>query len=204
MADYDVVVVGGGGAGMSAAITAADEGARVLLVESEGALGGSTALSGGVFYAAGTPVQRECGIEDSAEALFDHYLALNQWAVDPAVAWRLCEDAAPTLDWLVGLGVEFRPDDLYPSGIERVARGHKASGKGAAIAAVLAENVRQRDIDVALGHRVDALLQDGGRVRRRQRPRRGGDGEGGGPVNGRLRPEPGPDRAVLPRCRRHR
>jgi fumarate reductase flavoprotein subunit len=160
MADYDVVVVGGGGAGMAAAITAADAGARVLLTESEGALGGSTALSGGVLYAAGTAVQRELGIEDSADLLFDHYMTLNQWAVEPAVVRRLCDDAAPTLDWLLGLGVEFPTTELYPSGVEKVPRGHKARGKGAAIAATLAEQVRRRSIDVALGNRVDGLLGD--------------------------------------------
>ena len=56
--DFDVIVVGGGGAGMSAAIMAADAGASVLLIEADAKLGGSTALSGGVYYAAGTSVQR--------------------------------------------------------------------------------------------------------------------------------------------------
>src|SRR5690606_5616738 len=49
--DYDVVVVGAGGAGLSAAAMAAREGARVLLLEAGERVGGSTALSGGVFYA---------------------------------------------------------------------------------------------------------------------------------------------------------
>jgi fumarate reductase flavoprotein subunit len=164
MDNYDVVVVGGGGAGMSAAITAADAGARVLLVESEEVLGGSTALSGGVFYAAGTAVQHQLGIDDSADALFDHYLTLNQWAVDPAIVRRLCDEASPALDWLMGLGVEFAADDLYASGVEKIPRGHKARGKGAAIAGALAAQVRQRDIDVALRTRVDGLLEEGARV----------------------------------------
>jgi fumarate reductase flavoprotein subunit len=164
MDEYDVIIVGGGGAGMAAAITAADAGARVLLAESESALGGSTALSGGVLYAAGTVVQQELGIEDSADALFDHYLTLNQWAVEPAVVRRLCDEAAPTLHWLLDLGVQFRPEDLYASGVETTPRGHKAAGKGAAIAATLAEHVRQRAIDLALGNRVDGLLRDGSSV----------------------------------------
>ncbi len=60
--DYDVVVVGGGAAGLSAALAAREYGARVLLVEAGAQTGGSTALSGGAFLAAGTSVQRAAGI----------------------------------------------------------------------------------------------------------------------------------------------
>ena len=76
--DYDVIVIGGGGAGMCAAIEAFDAGARVALLEADAKLGGSTALSGGVYYAAGTSVQREAGIaDDTADAMFEYYLTLN-------------------------------------------------------------------------------------------------------------------------------
>ena len=65
-ADYDVIVVGGGAAGLSADLSAREHGARVLLVEAAGKTGGSTALSGGAFLAAGTSVQRAAGYEGAA------------------------------------------------------------------------------------------------------------------------------------------
>ena len=65
--DYDVVVVGAGGAGMAAAITARDAGASVIVLEADDRIGGSTSLSGGVFYAAGTSVQRAREIEDTPD-----------------------------------------------------------------------------------------------------------------------------------------
>jgi len=157
--DYDVIVVGGGGAGMCAAIEAHDAGARVALVEADRRLGGSTALSGGVYYAAGTSVQRARGIaDDTAEAMFEYYLTLNQYRVEPALARVLCDQAAPGLEWLIGVGVEFPPEGLYCSGVERVPRGHGALGAGASIAAALEGEVGKRAIDVALDSRVEALL----------------------------------------------
>lgn len=163
--DFDVVVVGGGGAGMAAAVTAADTGARVIIAESATDLGGSTKLSGGVFYAAGTSVQQEAGItDDSPDAMFHYYMTLNQWRVEPALARRLCDEAAPALEWLIGLGVMFPPENLYVSGVDGVARGHAPLGFGYAIAAALEQAVIDRGIDVALRTRVDELLVEDGRV----------------------------------------
>ncbi|MBI1181128.1 MAG: FAD-dependent oxidoreductase [Alphaproteobacteria bacterium] len=161
--DFDVIVVGGGGAGMSAAISAADAGGSVLLLEADDKLGGSTALSGGVYYAAGTSVQRAKGIEgDSADAMFEYYMTLNQYRVEAALARTLCDHAAEGLEWLIGMGVEFRPEDLYSSGVESIERGHAAHGNGAAIAAALDREVSRRPIDVALKTRVQWLLTDTG------------------------------------------
>ena len=94
--DYDVIVVGAGAAGLSAAIAAADAGARVLIVEADRQIGGSSRLSGGHFYAAGTSVQAAAGLTDSADAMFEHYLTLNQWMVEPGVVRRYCEEHGPS------------------------------------------------------------------------------------------------------------
>ena len=69
--DYDVIVVGAGAAGLTPAIAAADAGAGVLLVEADTRLGGSSRLSGGHFYAAGTSLQAKAGVDDSADAMFE-------------------------------------------------------------------------------------------------------------------------------------
>jgi fumarate reductase flavoprotein subunit len=159
--DYDVIIVGGGGAGMAAAIEAHDAGARVALVEADTRLGGSTALSGGVYYAAGSRVQLARGIsDDGPDDLFEYYLTLNQYRVEPALVRVLCDEAAAGLHWLMDLGVDFPAEGLYCSGVERVPRGHGAEGAGAAIAAALERAVQARSIDVALDSRVEALLAD--------------------------------------------
>jgi fumarate reductase flavoprotein subunit len=159
--DYDVIVIGGGGAGMSAAVTACDAGARVALIEAGEQLGGSTALSGGVVYGAPTSVQRAAGITgDTADDMFEYYMTLNQHKVEPAIVRRLCDGSGPAIEWLISIGVEFDPGELYASGVERVARGHKATGNGAAIAEALDREVSRRDIDVSKGARVRRLHRD--------------------------------------------
>ena len=68
--ETDVLIIGGGGAGICAAIAAADSGARVIVLETASDAGGSTAMAGGLIYmGGGTPTQIACGFEDDIEEL---------------------------------------------------------------------------------------------------------------------------------------
>ena len=68
---FDIAVVGGGGAGLAAAISAAESGARVVLLEKEDLLGGSTGWSVGSVSVNRSPHQRKANIEDSPQAHFE-------------------------------------------------------------------------------------------------------------------------------------
>jgi fumarate reductase flavoprotein subunit len=161
--DVDVVVIGSGAAGLSAALTAALEGAAVLVAEAEGVVGGSSRLSGGLIMGAGTRYQKELGIDDEPASLFHDYMTLNRWDVDAAVVRRFTELAGPTVEWLGDLGVEYY-DGLVFGGDERVPRVHVPIGRGQAVVDVLHRHCREAGVDIALGRRVDRLLVDGGAI----------------------------------------
>ena len=97
--DVDVLVVGSGAAGLAAALAARDAGAeRVLIAESQGVVGGSSRLSGGLMMGAGTRFQRELGIDDNADRLYHDYLQLNRWNVEASAVRRLADEAGPARD----------------------------------------------------------------------------------------------------------
>jgi len=164
--DYDVIVIGAGGAGMAAALSAREQGASVLLLDAAERAGGSTRLSGGVYYAAGSNLQHACGIEnDSPDAMFRYYMTLNQHKVEPSLVRRLCDDAPDGLEWLISLGVRFPAENLYASGVDGIARGHRAEEQGEEIASVLEGHVSRNGIDLLVRTRASSLIMQDGNIR---------------------------------------
>lgn len=162
--DFDVIVVGGGGAGLSAAIEATRAGASCIVLEADTKLGGATAASAGVFYAADTSVQKARGIANSADAMFEYVMAINQWALKPDIIRFICDHSGPAIEWLIELGVKFPPEYLVCSGVDIVPRGHPSEGAGHGIAERLINAAGALGIETALGTRVERLLVENGRV----------------------------------------
>jgi len=162
--DFDVIVVGSGAAGLSAALSAVEAGCRrVLISESEGVVGGSSRLAGGVIMGAGSRIQRAAGIDDDPGELFKEYMALNAWDVAAGPVRRWTARSGETIDWLADHGVRFC-DRLIYSGDERHPRGHCVDGGGQALVNALHSACRRSGVDIALGRRVDRLLVEDGAV----------------------------------------
>lgn len=109
-AETDVLVVGFGAAGASAAIEAAGAGGQVDVIDAAGGWGGATAMSGGEIYlGGGTAIQKACGFEDTPEAMYEFLSAATGPGVDEAKLALYCEDSVEHFDWLVSCGVPFVP-----------------------------------------------------------------------------------------------
>ncbi|MER7449448.1 FAD-dependent oxidoreductase [Nocardia beijingensis] len=111
--DYeaDVVVVGYGVAGVSAAIEAARAGADVLVLERTGGWGGAAALSGGFIYlGGGTSLQKALGFEDTPENMEKFMTAALGPGVDAAKIHDYCQGSVEHFDWLVAQGVPFKEE----------------------------------------------------------------------------------------------
>ncbi len=112
--ETDVLVVGLGCAGASAALEASAAGARVLVAERAGGGGGTSAVSGGVIYlGGGTPLQKACGFEDTPEDMFAYLMASCGPRPDEDKIRLYCEGSVAHYEWLTGLGLPFKAA-FYP------------------------------------------------------------------------------------------
>lgn len=119
----ELVVVGGGLAGFSAALAAAEKGVSVLLLEKTAEIGGSSAMSGGCLAFAGTDLQQQNGIEDSSEKLFEDLVTVGKGEADEALVKAYTDLQLDTYEWLKTNGVEFQPVIETASG-QSVPRVH--------------------------------------------------------------------------------
>ncbi len=98
--DYDFVVLGAGAAGMTAALVAAIEGMRTLLIESSDQIGGTTALSSGTVWIPDNPEQRRLGITGDATKVRTYLDALVGDRADPALRAAFIDAGPKMLEYL--------------------------------------------------------------------------------------------------------
>jgi len=111
--EVDVLVIGAGMAGVSAALSAVEAGARVLVIDRGGRLTCTSAMAGGHFYlGGGTPVQEATGWDDSP-AEMAKYLEQMSPECDPEKIRLYAEGSVEHFHWLESLGFEFERS-FYP------------------------------------------------------------------------------------------
>jgi fumarate reductase flavoprotein subunit len=149
-ATVPVVVIGGGGCGLTAALAANAGGAEVLVLERDPSTLGTTAMSTGLIPAAGTRWQRERGIDDSPERFAQEIVAKARGQTDERIALALARESARTVHWLAdehAVPLSLVDSFLYPG--HGALRMHGTPNRtGSELMGSLASAVERRGIDV--------------------------------------------------------
>jgi fumarate reductase flavoprotein subunit len=161
----DVVIVGGGGAGLTAALVAARLGRRVIVLEKNPVVGGTTAQSVGSITATCTPQQKAAGIDDDPQAHFEDMAAFaGPLANRDNIELRrlFVENVPDTMRFLADLGIEFIGP--MPEPPHRQPRMHNILPHARGYTHHLLRHCRREGVIVRTGVRAERLLTDGGRV----------------------------------------
>ena len=157
----DVLVVGGGGAGLTAAIEAADAGANVMLIEKMPRVGGNTLISGAEYAAPGNWLQKAQGIEDSADLMYEDTLKGGDNENDPALVRVLADNALAGAEWLKDeVKVDFEDYMLFFGGHSVERSLVPAGASGVELVNKLQAAAEQRNIPIHLDTKATELLQD--------------------------------------------
>ena len=161
----DVVVVGGGGAGMSAAVRLAELGQQVILFEKASFLGGAISVSGGNQVIMGSQLQADNGVEDdSVESMVADFEANGAGKNNEEILTLFAENVGAATDWLVAsCGIEFDAG-LHQLGEYSHNRELAYTGGGAGFAERMRKAVERSGAAVYLSTKVESLLVEDGAV----------------------------------------
>ncbi|MGW1402954.1 FAD-dependent oxidoreductase [Streptomyces sp. NPDC002405] len=157
----DVLIIGGGGSGMCAAISAATSGASVIVLEKCPQVGGSTAMSVGSFTAANTSYQYRAGVNDSIDLFIEDMKVANgsfEERENKELRRILAQNAGPTVEWLSSIGVQFlgpTPEPPYEK-----PRMHNVLPNSRAYRDALLRECGKRGVTIYTSMRVDKLLRN--------------------------------------------
>lgn len=162
----DVVVIGAGGAGLAAAVSAHQNGAKVLVLEKAPMVGGNTIISGAAYNAVDTKRQSAQGIEDSIEKHYTQTYEGGDKLAKPELVRTLVENAYPALEWLESMGMKFK-DEIFTVLGALWPRSHKPEkplGTGYIDTYMNYINKNISDIEIMLNTRATELIVENGRV----------------------------------------
>ncbi|GAA2000544.1 FAD-dependent oxidoreductase [Microbacterium ulmi] len=160
--DAEVVVVGAGAAGLAAAVSAAQRGLDVVVLERQPHIGGTTRLSVGSFTAAGSSLQRRAGILDDAAGFVEDMRRFDPGLLSgdaPHLRELYAQHSGATIDWLLGIGVTFAGPFLEPP--HRTPRMHNVVPDSRAYIARLDAAARAAGVCIRREAEVTGLVVDG-------------------------------------------
>lgn len=163
---YDAVIVGTGGAGLSAAIAAYDKGlTNIVVLEKMSAYGGNTNFSSSGMNASETMFQADQNIEDSNDLFAQETLDGGHNTGDPELVAFMCDNSAGAIEWLDDLGITL--DNITLTGGMSVHRCHRptdGSAVGLTLVPGLVAAINNRNIPIRMDCEATELVKDGDAV----------------------------------------
>lgn len=163
--EADVVIIGAGAAGMSAALEASNAGAKVIILEKQGIPGGATTLSGGKLLAAGTEFQEVAGFEgDTPEALYDYLKGVGGDLIDDEKLHEFTDNALEDFNWLMDNGVVVKDVEPIHSSItpwrvhNTLEKAGMTNGNGGLITVPLVNAVSKTTTEIKYNVSANELL----------------------------------------------
>lgn len=138
----DLVVIGGGAAGMPAALEAIEQGVKsVLLLDKQAVPGGNARMAGGFMFASDAYTQKEAGVTLRSEDVYRETMAFHHCdGINPRVLRAFINRSADNMDWLLKKGIKYVYNPMMGNGLE----GAGAPGSYAKVLDVLRKEFLDR------------------------------------------------------------
>jgi len=158
--EWDIVVIGSGFAGLSAAIEASVAGASVQVVEKMAVPGGNSTINGGDFAAAGSKIQKSAGIEDNPELMLKDMLKAGSYLNHVEKARLVAEQSNNALEWCIDyLGANFSGVGFH--GGHSVKRAHHTSnGSGSEVVGKMLSKAKALGVNLQMRAKLQRLVRN--------------------------------------------
>lgn len=163
--DYDIVIIGAGGAGMAAAISAKESGANPVIFEKMPIAGGNTMKASAGMNASETKFQEKEGIKDSNDLFYEETLVGGKETNNKELLRYFVDHSASAIDWLDSMGIEL--NNLTTTGGMSVKRTHRpadGSAVGEYLVDGLLRNISERKIPIFVNADVTEINEKNGKV----------------------------------------
>ena len=165
--ECDIVIIGAGGAGLTAATEAASKGAKVLVLEKMAIVGGNSNFSTGGINACYTKEQERLGIKDSKEVFYNDTMRGGQYLNDPNLVRTLIDNSAAMVEWLQAPMIGADLSDVGAFGGATNKRIHRPKGGGAIgahLIPLLQKAALKQGAEIRLNNKVIDILSNNGRA----------------------------------------
>ncbi|MGY3704200.1 flavocytochrome c [Vagococcus martis] len=158
--EYDIIIVGAGGAGMSAALQAKEEGKNPVILEKMPVAGGNTLKASSGMNASETKFQKEAGITDSNDKFYEETLKGGHNTNDKELLRYYVDNSASAIDWLDSMGIKL--NNLTITGGMSEKRTHRpedGSAVGEYLVHGLLNNIHEKEIPIFVNADVTEILE---------------------------------------------